>query len=564
MPRRILFPVLIWLLSTTALADTANLRIPLRSALYEDLEHFHALGLWSGPGASGPLSRREVLAALEQISSDWRSITAADKKRLARMKTLLGDYAPPVSGGDGHLPTLIRIKPAVHLLGGVASIDSLAGIDRRLRREHAFSLGLDCAIGEHLTAQWRFVGDYSRLTYQPNDEGWFDNLPPTAGEITQNVSSRNDLAVLAFSLPWLDLRLGREERRMGVGRRGSLFLSQNPFPLDGLSIAFRTRYLNGSSLIAQTRRGKNPPSLTPGEPYDWSADEAGDGWIAAHRFELRPPGPLSIGIYEAAAWGGRGLDLGYANPIGFLVAISQDIWDRAGTDDKKLIGLDFSLQLPPVDLYGEFLLDRLVALDAAAGGDSAQISSFGQLIGLRWANPLGLVGADLDLEYAHLDPQVYFHHDGDIRRAFLTEDRLGDRISGWPGEGRLIGHWLGPNADGLYAALSLPPVLWGGSLRLSLESCRWGLTDSPDGPLRGLDAGFHGLTKGEKRWITGAVAAERVLAVSWSRRGFTRVMGGRLDLALTAARVDRSGAWSGGGWQSGLRLDWRGRRDFSF
>ncbi|MCK4303396.1 MAG: hypothetical protein KAY24_04095, partial [Candidatus Eisenbacteria sp.] len=399
-------------------------------------------------------------------------------------------------------------------------------------------------IASRLSAQVRFYEDYSRLTPCPNDEHWVDNMPPDASRITQNPSARNDRAVLAYNRSWMELRLGREDRHWGVGRRGDLFLSENPFPLDGFSFRFHTRYVSGASLFAQTQRGPNPPDLVQGEPYASDEYISGEAYYAAHRFEITPPWPVSFGVYEAAVYGGRGIDLAYVNPVAILVAVNQDLWDRAHQDDKKILGADIRLDLPPLTLYGEFLLDRLVVLDEADEGESSKISSFAELIGLRWANPFGLSGADLDLEYVHLDPQVYFHKDRDIRYAFLTDDRLG--------EGKLIGHWLGPNADGLYVTLQFPPARWG-RFDLVFEQARWGLIDGK----RGVETGFVGLTKAEKHWITGDKAVERILALSWEQRGWRIGIPGALDARMTIARIERSGMNQNRGWQVELRLKWR-------
>jgi hypothetical protein len=222
-----------------------------------------------------------------------------------------------------------------------------------------------------------------------------------------------------------------------------------------------------------------------------------------------------------------------------------------------------------VTLRGEFLLDRIVTLDSASKGEESGITSTAFLLGLRWADPLGLGGADLDLEFTHLDPQVYFHRDGDPGRAFVTDDRLG--------EGRLLGHWLGPNAEGLYVRLAAPAPA-GGRWELEMEQCRWGLM----GGRLGADAGFIGLKKKDKAWLVGDIAAERMLALSWEGRGRLGRLPGGLGARLTLAHIWRSGGWEGltaeeqtlanprlaagawesEGWQLELRLRWEvsGRR----
>jgi hypothetical protein len=290
-----------------------------------------------------------------------------------------------------------------------------------------------------------------------------------------------------------------------------------------------------------------------------------DSWLAAHRIEFRPPGPVRLGVYEAVAWSGRGFDLGYANPATLLLAVTQDLTDRSGVDDKKVLGFDFTADLAPVTLYGELLVNRIITLDTADQGANDEATTWAQLAGLRWAGPLGLSGADLDLEYAHLDPEVYFHQDRDPRKAFLSE-------------GELIGHWLGPNADSFHARFAVPLGERAGDAAVSFESSRWGVIDGR----RGADLGFFGLRKRDKHWITGAVESERVVALEWRRDGLEMPASLVLDAGLTVARVDREGAAAPGrsraedarpamdarqatdgrpakdGWQAEVRLTLRG------
>jgi len=549
----------------TARAQGA-LRVSPAAEVYDQLEHFRALGYWDGSLELRPLRRDELARAVAQVAQRRVELAPADARRLERLEALVADWIPagdwiskaPARRPPGAFPpALWELSAGLRYQGGPTDLDSLALSERRPRCKGFLQLGLDAELDGRLTAQLHFYEDYSRLSRRAGDGGWVDNLPPSASDITQEPSARLDRAVLAWGGDWAELRLGREDRRWGVGRRGSLFLSDNPYPLDGISFHFRTRYVAGASLFAQTQRGPKPPSYIPGEAFPPDSTQQvvpGEAYVAVHRLEIHPPGPLSIGLYEAVAYGGRGIDLAYLNPLSFLVAVTQDIVDQGGTDDKKVLGVDGRLDLAPLTLYGEFLLDRLVALEAAEpAGEEAGISSFAELAGLTWANPFGLAGADLDLEAVHLDPQVYFHHDRDIRRAFVRDDRLG--------EGRLLGHWLGPNADGLYAALRLPPAAAWGRLTLEFEQCRWGLVDGR----RGEEFGFIRLSKQDKAWLVGERSVERVYRLSWERRDWVAPGAGRLDLRCGLARVERSGLWPadaggrvpGSGWQLELGLDWR-------
>lgn len=543
MRRLVLACFLILSLSAVFARATAPgaLALPADSPLYADLEHFRALGLWSGGLELRPISRARVARALRVIERNLGEdeLGRGDRLRLRRLRRAVRIWGlgPRASG---HEPRATgrgsRWEPglAFRFDGGPTNLEQVVDLDRRPRREGAFFLKLDASVGRNLGAQWRWHEDYSSLTPQPVDN-WVDNLPSSARKLLTDASSRNDRAVVAWAQGPVDLRLGREERRWGQGRRGTLFLSENPFPLDGVSFRFRSRWVSGASLMAQSWR---KPHHVLGDGPSEEELELGDGYYAAHRFELHPCRDWSLGVFEAVAWGGRGIDFAYLNPVGFFVAQTQDIWDRSEADDKKVLGFDFRLRRAPVEIYGEFLINRVVTLDAAEGGDEAGITSLAQLAGLHWANPFGWSGADLAMEYAHLDAEVYFHPDGDSRRSLLTE-------------GEVIGHWAGPNSDVFFASFRFPELSYG-SFRLEFEHARWGLVDG----MTGTEFGFIGLTKAEKEWIVGEVATERVIALHWERQGW-RMPRGRLDSRVILARVDHGGVWEGGGWQAEARLTWR-------
>jgi hypothetical protein len=520
------------------------LGIPPESQLYDDLEHFRALGLWRGSMEMRPMRRddfRRAVAAVRSAASA-NPLSARDELRLRMMEKYLLPWAvrrTRAVGADGEPPARAELSAALRFVGTATGLDSLANLDRRSRREQFFILSADAAIGSHLVAQWRFYEDYDQLTpLQPGDH-WVDNLPPRPRQVLTSPSARNDRAVLGVGWRWGQVRIGREDRRWGCGREGTLFLSENPFPLDGVSAAVDTRYVGATSLLAQLRRG-NSQQVQGGADGDTAAVmSTGDSWLAAHRIELRPRKNLRLGLYEAAVWTGRGIDLAYANPVSFILAVTQDLYDRAGVDDKKVLGFDLAADIAPVSFYGEVLLNRIVTLDASDGPES-QASTWAQLVGLRWAGPLGLDGADLDLEYAHLDPEVYFHKDNDPGRALLTE-------------GELVGHWLGPNSDSFHAALEMPIGMQFGHAALMFERSRWGVIDG----LRGTDLGFIGLTKEEKRWITGLVEEERIYSARWRRDALRWPARLLLDAEARLAWVDRSGMRTPDGWQAELRLTLR-------
>ncbi len=557
----------IWLLCAFIFIPASaqeSIRVDPGHAIYDHLDHFRARGRWWGSLEERPMSRADLLAAIDSVARHADALSGPDRHRLDRMLAIGAEWREAARSPERRTAAVRRIPPVlweaggtVQFFGGPSDLDSLVTVSRRPRDQHLFAGNLRNEIAGRLGMDVRIYVDYSRFGFRPDGHDWIDNLPEAADHVTIDASIRMDRAVVSYAGDWAEVRFGRESRRWGTGRRGGLFLSENPYPLDGLSLHLRTRYVSGVSLFAQTQRGPNPPSYIPGEPYppdSMFVDVPGDAFVAMHRIEFGLPGRLNVGLYEAAAYGGRGIDFAYINPIGLLLAMTQDVYDQSNTDDKKVVGADVRIDLPPVTVYGEFLLDRLVVLDAAEEAEVPGISSFAELVGARWANPFGIAGADLDIEYAHLDPQVYFHHDMDIRRSFVRDDALGN-------EGRLLGHWLGPNADDVYVGLHLPLGAGGGRLGLEFERARWGIVDGQ----RGDEIGFYRLKKTEKRWITGDVASERMLRVSWEREGLPAPLLGRVDTQLSMARIERSGAWRDAdgtslerdGWQLEGRLVWR-------
>lgn len=543
--RRLAFLFLIALIPALSLANAPGaLTLSADSPLYEDLEHFRALGYWSGGLEIRPISRRQVARAvshIEKATADF-DLARGDQLRLDRLHAALGawDIGERKRGRRGRAGSRWETGLALNFAGGPSNLENPVDLYRRPRRDGAFFLNLNATVGRNLGAQWRWYEDYSAITPVPQDN-WVDNLPPSPRKILTDASSRNDLAVVSWAQGPVHLRLGREDRRWGQGRLGTLFLSENAFPMDGITFQFHSRWVSGASIMAQSWRAPNPPLADelPGDEH-----LLGDGYYAAHRFELHPRDSWSLGVFEAVAYGGRGIDLAYLNPVGFFVAVTQDIWDRAGVDDKKVLGFDFRVRRAPVEIYGEILVNRVVTLDAADDGDESGITSLAQLVGLNWANPFGWSGADLQVEYAHLDPEVYFHPDGDSRRSLLSE-------------GEVIGHWAGANSDVLFAALRLPEFRFG-IFRLEFEQARWGLVDG----MTGNEFGFIGLTKAEQQWLVGDIVSERTMSLHWEQRGIPMPLAGRVDSRMSLARVTRSGAWESSGWQAEARLTWRWGRVF--
>ena len=62
-------------------------------------------------------------------------------------------------------------------------------------------------------------------------------------------------------------------------------------------------------------------------------------------------------------------------------------------------------------------------------------NKFAFLTGWRWISPFGLSDADVQIEYARIEPYVYTHEDA---------------INVYSNYNTPLGHWLGPNAEDLF------------------------------------------------------------------------------------------------------------------
>lgn len=262
----------VWITMGIATAASAQdaFRVPVRDVVYEELEHFRALGAWSGGFDMRPVLRSEVLAVLDSLSLRREALDPMDRDRLDRLLERTAPWrraqeSAPVRAGRP--ASYFEVGGGLQFFGGPSDLADVTLVSRRPRLEYLYVGSLRAEVATRWTADLRIYGDYGRFTSRPNRHDWVDNLPTGLDRLTIDPSIRLDRAVIGYAGDWAEVRFGREDRRWGVGRRGGLFLTDNPFPLDGLSLRVRTGVFTATSLFAQSQRGPNPPSVIPGEPF---------------------------------------------------------------------------------------------------------------------------------------------------------------------------------------------------------------------------------------------------------------------------------------------------------
>jgi len=246
-----------------------------------------------------------------------------------------------------------------------------------------------------------------------------ENFNPALGlPITisgKNVYQDDASAYFTWKFPWFNFEFGRDEAKWGPGIQGSLMLSaQNPL-FDMFRIRTQYKRFQFTSLHGRL-----------------SSDE-GRKYLAAHRLELRIAPWLFIAGSEAIIYGNRSAELQYLNPIMPYHVAEHHLGDK----DNNAMGFDFTL-FPGIGhkLYGEFFLDDFTMSENPFRYYG---NKFAVLLGYHWVNPFRLKNVDLKTEYTRVEPYVYTHH---------------VPINVYKNYDRIIGHWLGPNADASFFEIS--------------------------------------------------------------------------------------------------------------
>jgi hypothetical protein len=242
------------------------------------------------------------------------------------------------------------------------------------------------------------------------------------------------------------VRLGRDVVGWGYSPLGGLLFSVGSPMLDHLmgDIQYkgvRFSYLHGAAVGTDTS-GHDIPTK----------------FVAAHRIQLDPSKDLSIAITDAVVYSGRGLDLGYLNPLAFYVSSGMRS-SRRNQEDNSLLALEVAWR--PLDrlmVYGSLLADDISFSslgDTSARGNNNKYAWQLGLAHTLWLGrmPLLIVG-----EYVRINPFVYSHR---------------TLVNAWTSQGEVLGPLQQPNSD----RWTLGLVFWlSPRMRFNVraEYLRWG------------------------------------------------------------------------------------------
>ena len=221
----------------------------------------------------------------------------------------------------------------------------------------------------------------------------------------------------------ISFQLGREHKTAGYGYGSKLVLSGNNPPMDFLQFNFDYGIVHFTSIFAST----------VGE-FSSNPDARYTKYWAFNRLKLSFKNLFDVGIGESIVYSGRGIELGYATPLGFYKFIEHSLQDR----DNANLYLDFqsnfidNLEFQGILFLDENILSNLQDLDKYTNKTAYQF-------GLFWYQPLSLNDFSLVVEYTKIRPFVYSHVDS---------------MNTYTAFGKNLGHRIGPNSDEIFGRLS--------------------------------------------------------------------------------------------------------------
>ncbi len=224
------------------------------------------------------------------------------------------------------------------------------------------------------------------------------------------------------------IRFGRDVVGWGYSPLGGLMFSVASPLLDHLLAdvqykSVRFSYLHGAAIDA-----------------DSSGQEVPSKFIAAHRIQFDPSENLSVAICDAVVYSGRGLDLGYLNPLEFFVSSGMRSSQRNLLDNSVMAA---EIAWRPVNrllVYGSLLADDISFSSLRDTSASGNNNKYAWQIGLSHVLSVATVRAMIVGEYVRINPFVYAH-------------RM--IVNSWTSQGEVLGAQQQPNSDRWTLALTL-------------------------------------------------------------------------------------------------------------
>lgn len=291
---------------------------------------------------------------------------------------------------------------------------------------------------------WRPNPRFAVVSSFAFDERLADD-PTYTGKVWSGFAGRVDYAYMQFDLPYFRVYFGRDKTVWGPGRRGNLLLSGNSNAMDMVKLSGGWGPFHYTTITAVL----DPDEITVSYP-DTSVSMRINRYLSAHRLEIKPMNMLTLGFSESVIYGGVGrqIEFYYTNPLTWYHGEQLN----KNNDDNTFLSFDFSFYpRKGVNLYGEFMVDDFQIEKKSKGDDEP--NELGYIGGIYITDPIKNSNLDLSFEYTRINNWTY---------------NQGSAWNRYVYDGKIIGHFLGPDRESIYLSLKRW-FLWGGWVQLSYE-----------------------------------------------------------------------------------------------
>jgi hypothetical protein len=315
---------------------------------------------------------------------------------------------------------------------------------------------------------------------------------------------------------WFGFQAGRERLLWRESYGHSLILSNNPPMFDFLRFDASYGVVNYNFIHGWI--------MGPREFIEYSPDHRAmphndQKYFVAHRVEFSLlQNRLQIGLNETLIYARESPELGYLNPVSFLISTERNLGDR----DKLMLGIDFAMR-PVRDIELKFgaLFDDIHFGRSFTRSWDNRWAIHG---GVYYADPLGLQDVDFFLDYTRIEPYVYAHHRSPDRYYAHTDFGLG--------------HPLGPNSDDIVMRIAYRPQWqWQVSLEFQRERHGGNIVDAGGNVIRNVGGDLlfpfrPGIDSREKRFLDGVATENFYYRASVRYEIFKQILvGGRIEYA---------------------------------
>jgi len=460
--------------------DAQTVYEPVNSDLYPLLERLFINGAIEYHSEVKPIPRKDIGEYLLEALKNQEKLTSLDVKEI---DFYLKDFADEVS----FITDTLQFKlPRVEFC--------TTGQTDRFRffnyRDSTFTFNFDPILGFEVASMWgsEFTHRWNGLEfygYVPGGWGYSidfrDNLEtgenidkerrntPIPGEnITK--ADKNSIqysivnAELNYNWSIGNLSIGKYYLNLGSGKAGQIILSDKApsfpvvrldiKPVEWLSFIYFHGWLKSNIPDSSTYRA------TSVEGRESISDIS--KYIASHMLSFYIAEDISISVGESTVYSGS-VEPIYLIPVMFF-RLADHYLSSSGsnTGDNAQLFFDGSYRLQPINskFYGSLFIDEL-SLEKVFEGEN--LSSVGYTIGTEFTD-LMLPNSSFVIEYSRLQPFVYTNS---------------DNAQTYSSHSYQLGHWIGSNADLIYASYE-QMILRGLKFKLSSYYFRKGQTEPPE------------------------------------------------------------------------------------